>query len=70
MLEFVSHALLEKLEESNECKNVRCEILNEQLDFNEDEYDLASHILNETSEKYFHLGFKSCLSMIFDLLTQ
>jgi len=67
MLEFVSYALLEKLEESDECKNIRKTILHSKLD--DDEYIAASDALNDASFEYFHLGFKSCLSMIFDLLT-
>ena len=67
MLELTTIALLEKLEETEECKLMRSEILNEQLKLADDEYSLASQILNETSERYFHLGFKTCLSILADI---
>ena len=67
MLEITTIALLEKLEEMEDYKIVRSEILGEHLKLDDDEYELASHILNEASEKYFHLGFKTCLSILADI---
>jgi len=70
MTKIATMELLKKLEESDECKEIRTSILHERVDFNEDEYLLASQILNATSEKYFHLGFKTCLSIITDIANE
>jgi len=70
MMKLITSALLEKLEVKEECKIIRANILNKRLNkiLNEDDYKLASDILNDTSEEYFYLGFKSCLHLMLEAM--
>jgi len=68
MLEITTQAILEKLEESKEYREVRKQILDDEFKINDKDYDLACKVFNETSTEYFKLGFQSCFSLITDMM--
>ena len=52
--------LLQELENSGVCFDIRKNILNDESKVCKDEYDTACFVFNETSEEYFKLGFEVC----------
>ena len=68
MLELTTTALLEKLEESNACKRIRERILNDEVKISDADYEMACEVFNETSREYFQLGFKTCFSLVADIV--
>jgi hypothetical protein len=66
-LEFIS-AILAKLEESQELKNIRAKVLDDETKVPDDNYDMACRIFNETLSECFHLGAQTCLSLITDFI--
>ena len=68
MLEFATSAILEKLKEGDEYKKISREILGDENKVNNDNYELACMIFNQTSSEFFQLGFKVCFSLITDIV--
>ena len=65
MLKFSTNAILEKLEDTKNYKTIAKKILDDSK-INDENYELACQIFVETSIEYFHLGFKTCLDIIFE----
>lgn len=66
MLELITLATLEELQETEEIRNIDKKIFNDETKINEENFELISKIFNETAEEYFKLGFKTGLSLIAD----
>lgn len=66
-LQFVS-AILNELEESDELKSIRAKVLDDETKVPDDNYDIACRVFNEALSECFHLGAKTCLSLITDFI--
>jgi len=66
MLELVTTAILEQLQDSEEFKAIDRRIFTDETKINEENFDLCCKIFSKTSEEYFRLGFKACFSLITD----
>ena len=68
MLEVVIMSMLEKLEDTQEVKNISREIFNDRAGINDDNVELVNEIFTLKSGAYFDLGFKACLSLMLEIV--
>lgn len=64
MIDIVTSCLLDKLEQGEECKEIRNKIINDEFEENAIDYIKACRSINDTAEEYFRLGFTSGISLI------
>lgn len=68
-LEF-TYTILERLEETEELKNIRAKVLDDESKVPDDIYDIACRIFNEALTECFHLGVQTSLSLMSRLIAE